>query len=69
MPASDDPSELTPDERRRELVSILAAGVLRLRQRRLRAGEPPAPPLKTTPEFSAGRLEVGAETVLSVHTG
>lgn len=69
MPTSDDPSELTPDERRRELVAILAAGVLRLRQHRLQAGEPPALPPKTSPEFSAERLEVGAETVLSVHTG
>jgi hypothetical protein len=64
----DDVSELTPDQRRRELVAILAAGVLRLRQRRLRAGEPAAPP-DTSPKSSAAGLEVGAETVLSVHTG
>jgi len=64
----DDVSELTPDQRRRELVAILAAGVLRLRQRRLRAGEPAAPP-DTSPKSSAAGLDVGAETVLSVHTG
>jgi len=68
MRPTDDVSELTPDQRRRELVAILAAGVLRLRQRRLRAGEPAAPP-KTAPDSAAGRLEVGAETVLSVHSG
>lgn len=69
MQLIDDVSELTPDQRRRELVAILAAGVLRLRQRRLRAGELAAPPPKTAPDSAAGRLEVGAETVLSVHTG
>lgn len=69
MRLTDDVSELTPDHRRRELVAILAAGVLRLRQRRLRAGEPAAPPSKTAPDSAAGRLEVEAETVLSVHSG
>jgi hypothetical protein len=69
MRLSDDVSELTPEQRRRELVAILAVGVLRLRQRRLRAGEPAAPPPKTAPDSAAGRLEVGPETVLSVHTG
>ncbi len=68
MRLTDDVSELTPNQRRRELVAILAAGVLRLRQRRLRTGEPAAPP-KTAPDSAAGRLEVGAETVLSVHSG
>ena len=30
---SDDPSSLTPDERRSELASIFAAGILRLHAR------------------------------------
>jgi hypothetical protein len=62
-------SELSPEQRRHELAAILAVGVLRLRQGRQRAGEPAAPPPKTAPNSAAGRLEVGAETVLSVHTG
>jgi hypothetical protein len=61
----DDPAELSPEQRRRELADILAQGVLRLRQRRRRTGEPPT----TAPNSSAGRLEVSGETVLSVHTG
>jgi hypothetical protein len=69
MRLTDDVSELTPDQRRSELVAILAGGVLRLRQRRLRAGEPAASPPKTAPDSAAGHLEVGAETVLSVHSG
>ena len=62
------PSELTPDQRRRELAGILAAGVLRLRKRRLLAGESAQTTRKTSAESAAGRLEVSGETVLSVHT-
>ncbi|MGV3483335.1 MAG: hypothetical protein ACO1RT_02820 [Planctomycetaceae bacterium] len=36
---SDDPAELSPQQRQCELVGILAAGFLRLRERRLLAGD------------------------------
>lgn len=65
----DVPTELSPEQRRRELVGILAIGVLRHRQRRLLAGEVAAPTPKTVRESAAERLEVSDETVLSVHTG
>lgn len=58
-------SELTPDERRRELVATLAAGVLRVRRLRLRAGQPAPPAPKTGAELAAERLEVSGETGLS----
>ena len=35
MPRSTNPAELAPEQRRRELTRILAAGVLRLRKLRL----------------------------------
>lgn len=35
MPSSIHPAELAPDQRRRDLTRILAAGVLRLRKLRL----------------------------------
>jgi len=66
--AVDLPADMTPEQRRHELARILAQGVLRLRQRRRLIGQAAAPPT-TTPESSAGRLEVLGETVLSVHTG
>ena len=66
MPTCADAARLTPDERFREVATILAAGVLRLRQRAAlptddRQGKPP--------ESSTAGLEVLHETVLSVHTG
>jgi len=68
MHPMDDPTQLSPDQRRREIAGILAQGVLRLRHARMLACESTAP-LPNPPEFSAGRLEVSEETVLSVHTG
>ena len=68
MRRCDDPTELSPEDRRRELAGILAQGVLRLRKCRRQTGEAAAPPT-AAPESSAGRLEVSGETVLSVHTG
>ena len=65
----NDPTELSPEQRLREVAGILARGVLRLWQRRLLTGEATAPLSKTAPESSAGRLEVSGETVLSVHNG
>lgn len=55
-----DPAELTPDERLRQIATILARGVLRLRRRRA-AG--------TAPESGSPSLDVSAETVLSVTSG
>jgi len=57
----DDPARLTPDERRREIASILAAGILRLRRRTPR---PEVPEL--APESRPEGLDVLAETRLSV---
>lgn len=59
-------ARLTPDERLREVATILAAGVLRLRQR---AALPTDDAQKKPSELSAAGLEVPGETVLSVHTG
>jgi hypothetical protein len=81
MRPHDDPAAQTCDERLRELASILAAGVLRLRCRAALPADPltfhPLPKgegrgeggPKNLPESGQDRLEVSAETVLSVHTG
>ena len=66
MPHCADAARLTPDERLREVASILAIGVLRLRQR---AALPTDDRQKKSPELNAAGLEVPDETVLSVHTG
>lgn len=66
MPNCADAALLTPDERLREVGSILAAGVLRLRQR---AALPTDDARKKPAELPAAGLEVPDETVLSVHTG
>lgn len=63
----DDPSFLTPDQRRSEVASILAAGVLRLRARAALAGDDPGP--ENPPDSGLTCLEVPDETVLSVHNG
>lgn len=59
-------ARLTPDERLREVASILAAGVLRLRQR---AALPTDDFQKKPSGLVADGLEVRDGTVLSVHTG
>jgi hypothetical protein len=65
-----DDSLLTPDERRSEVASILAAGVLRLCARMLPATEVPS---NSTAKNLAGSasscLEVPDKTVLTVHNG
>lgn len=61
-----DAARLTPDERLREVATILAAGVLRLRRR---AALPTDDATKKPPELASAGLEVFEETVLSVHTG
>ncbi len=65
-----DDSLLTLDERRSEVASILAAGVLRLCARTLpatEATEHSAP--ENLAESASSCLEVPDETVLSVHNG
>ena len=64
-----DPSELSPEQRCRELAGILAAGWLRLRNRRLLAGQPAKISRETSAESAAERLEVSGETVLSDQSG
>lgn len=65
----DDPL-LTPDERRAEVASIMAAGILRLRARTLPASDATGHSASENPEESASScLEVPDETVLSVHNG
>lgn len=66
MPTCADAARLTSDERLREVASILAAGVLRLRRR---AALPTDDSRKQSAKSSAAGLEVSNETVLSVHTG
>jgi hypothetical protein len=65
-----DDSLLKPDERRAEVASILAAGVLRLCARTLPTADVPSHSAPQIPAESASScLEVPAETVLSVHNG
>ena len=66
----NDPSSLTPDQRRAAVANILAAGILRLRTRDALSddsADPPAPRKLSNPGSSC--LEVPDETVLSVHNG
>jgi hypothetical protein len=61
-----DPSEMTPDERRREVVCILARGLHRLRDRyALDANPVPENP----PDPSESCLEAVALNPLTVHDG
>jgi hypothetical protein len=65
-----DDSLLTPDERRAEVASVLAAGVLRLCARTLSPTDVASHSAPEKPAESASScLEVPAETVLSVHNG
>jgi hypothetical protein len=65
-----DDSLLTPDERRSEVATILATGVLRLYARSLPATDPVSHSVPENPAESASScLEVPEETVLSVHNG
>ena len=66
----DDPSSLTPDQRRAAVANILAAGILRLQTRAALTHETSDLPGPKKPEDSATpSLEVPDETVLSVHNG
>ncbi len=65
-----DDSFMTPDGRRAEVASILAAGVLRLCARTLPTPDVPSRSVPENPAESASScLEVPTETVLSVHNG
>lgn len=61
-----DPSLLTPDERRREVAAILAAGLRRLRDRAALASAPDPEILSDAAEKP---LEAVPENPLSVHVG
>ena len=59
----DDPAAMTPSERRREVASLLARGVLRLRQcREEPAGSGPSRTVEKDPEFRRDCLDEGAES-------
>lgn len=61
---------LTPDERRSEVASIFATGVLRLCARTLPDTDAASHSAPENPAESASAcLEVPAQTVLSVHNG
>ena len=63
MISTTDPETMTADERRLEVASILAGGLLR-RVRMARTTE--SPPRKKVSKRSRNRLELPAETTLSV---
>jgi hypothetical protein len=58
--STDDPADLTPDQRRREIAAILARGVLRLHWM-LRA-EAASVPTGDAPEADESRFEASATT-------
>ena len=68
MDPDDDDVFLTPAARLCELAEILAAGILRLHVREALVADSSFDPAENLPEPDSARLEVPAETVLSVHT-
>jgi hypothetical protein len=58
-----DPAAMTPEERAREVASILAAGYLRQRALRAPAGAPAAAP-DTSPETEKGLDRPGDQAAL-----
>ena len=66
MPNCADPTRLSPEERPREVATILANGVLRLRQRAALPAKKGGKNLEKQPSDS---LEFPAETRLSVRVG
>lgn len=69
MRFADETPSLTPDERRAEIASILAAGILRLRARAALPGDETAGNGEDLGENVSSCLEVSSETVLSVQHG
>ena len=68
MDPDDDDVFLTPAARLCEVAEILAAGILRLHVREALVANSDVDPAEKLPEPGSARLEVPAETVLSVHT-
>lgn len=68
MDPDDDDIFLTPAARLYELAEILAAGILRLHVREALVADSDGDPTENLPKPGSARLEVPAETVLSVHT-
>ena len=66
MPNCADATPLSPEERLREVATILANGVLRLRQR---ATLPPDKNLEISERMPPQGLELSGETRLSVLVG
>jgi hypothetical protein len=66
MTVCADATRLSPDERLSEVAAILAAGVLRLRQR---AALPAEKDVENPAKQSPDGLELSAETRLSVRVG
>jgi hypothetical protein len=66
MRLDDNAAPVSPAERRLAIAEILAAGILRLRQR---AALPSEASPRELPDSGQDCLEVPAETVLSVHVG
>ncbi len=64
-----DPSQMTPDERRREAVAILASGLRRLRDRYALEARPAPPVPEILPEAAEKSLEAVPDNPLSVHVG
>ena len=62
MFAESDPSDLTPDQRLRELASLFATAILRLREQ-----EPEA--FENSSKSLPNRLAVRPEPSVTVHTG
>ena len=60
------PSELTPDQRRRELTGLFARGLRRLRDRIALPGEPTS---ALPPQASNSTLEAVPDKSLTVHAG
>jgi hypothetical protein len=59
--SSEDPANLTPDQRRREIAAILARGILRLHSIRPLAPESATSgPCEDAPEIAENGLEVSA---------
>jgi hypothetical protein len=65
--SSDDPADLTPEERRREIAVILARGVLRLLRTRHLATQPE--PTAEAPEPLDKDLEMSETSRVHVTTG
>ena len=68
MDPDDNHILLTPAARLCELAEILAAGILRLHVREALVADSDIDPAENLPDPGSARLEVPAETVLSVHT-